>query len=96
MFALINIWNECLKEPVMHVHKDVLLKELFCLTDMSAEEIHLENTVESLAVVGLPRRVPDSAARYHLYRYDHNYEGDFYHSVCEYWAVHPRQGIHSC
>ena len=54
---------------------------------MSAEEIQLENTAESLAVSGLPSRVPDSAARYHLYRFDHNYEGDFYHSVCEYLVI---------
>ncbi|KAK8386553.1 hypothetical protein O3P69_010886 [Scylla paramamosain] len=49
--------------------------------DMSAEEIKLESTAESLAVSGLSSRVPDSAARYHLYRFDHNYEGDFFHSV---------------
>lgn len=50
---------------------------------MSAEEIQLESTAGSLAVEELPKHIPDSAARYHLYRYDHNYEGDFYHSVCE-------------
>lgn len=90
-----NVWNECITEPVLplHIHKDGHLKKLFFITDMSAEEIQLENSAESLAVGALPRRVPDSAARYHLYRYDHNYEGDFYHSVCECCVIAVCSGI---
>ncbi|XP_076037800.1 twinfilin actin binding protein isoform X2 [Oratosquilla oratoria] len=49
--------------------------------DIGAEEIQLASQAASLQVVDLPARVPDNAARYHIYRYDHNYEGDFYHSV---------------
>lgn len=56
-------------------------------TDMTAEEIQLESVAASLAVGDLPKRVPESAARYHLYRFDHNYEGDFYHSVCECFII---------
>ncbi|KAK3885821.1 hypothetical protein Pcinc_009994 [Petrolisthes cinctipes] len=49
--------------------------------DTSAEEIQLDSTETTLPVTSLSKHVPETAARYHLYRYDHNYEGDFYHSV---------------
>ncbi|XP_066946477.1 twinfilin-1 [Macrobrachium rosenbergii] len=49
--------------------------------DTTAEEIQLDSDVASLPIDKLPAHIPDSAARYHLYRYDHNYEGDFFHSV---------------
>ncbi|XP_042209636.1 twinfilin-1-like isoform X1 [Homarus americanus] len=51
------------------------------MIDTSAEEVQLAGTQRTLAVTGLPGHIPDSEARYHLYRYDHNYEGDFFHSV---------------
>ncbi|KAK7073779.1 Twinfilin-1 [Halocaridina rubra] len=49
--------------------------------DTDAEEIKLDSEAASVDLADLVSRVPDSAARYHLYRYDHNYEGDFFHSV---------------
>ncbi|XP_063598079.1 twinfilin-1-like isoform X1 [Penaeus indicus] len=49
--------------------------------DTSAEEIQLVGSEANLPVTGLPAKIPDSAARYHIYRFDHNYEGDFFHSV---------------
>ncbi|XP_071543677.1 twinfilin-1 [Panulirus ornatus] len=49
--------------------------------DTSAEEIQLGSTAATLTVTNLPSHIPESAARYHLYRYDHNYEGDFFYSV---------------
>lgn len=49
--------------------------------DTSAEEIQLESEAASVSLDELPSNIPETSARYHLYRYDHNYEGDFFHSV---------------
>ena len=55
--------------------------------DIENEEIHLCETEATLAVGSLGSKVPDNNARYHLYRFDHHYEGDFFHCVRKYIEI---------
>ncbi|KAA0201727.1 hypothetical protein HAZT_HAZT003554 [Hyalella azteca] len=49
--------------------------------DLTDEKIEVEAQKKSLAVTELPSQVPETNARYHLYRFDHTWEGDYTHSV---------------
>ncbi|MCL4128919.1 UNVERIFIED_CONTAM: hypothetical protein GTU68_005180 [Idotea baltica] len=49
--------------------------------DLDCEEINLSRKATELDVAELSSCVPEDAARYHMYRFDHSYEGDYYHSV---------------
>ncbi|KAF2367721.1 Actin-depolymerizing factor domain, partial [Trinorchestia longiramus] len=49
--------------------------------DLTEEKIEVEAQKSSLSVSELPGQVPETNARYHLYRFDHNWEGDYIHSV---------------
>lgn len=48
--------------------------------DMDEEEIHLV-TAENINLEKLPSKVPESNARYHLYRFKHTHEGDYMEDV---------------
>ncbi|PIK54199.1 Twinfilin-1 [Apostichopus japonicus] len=50
------------------------------LLDITAEEVHLALS-ESTTVTELPSRIPTDTARYHLFRFDHTYEGDRFDSA---------------
>lgn len=52
--------------------------------DITAEEVHLALS-ESTTVTELPSRIPTDTARYHLFRFDHTYEGDRFDSASEYY-----------
>ena len=49
--------------------------------DLVAEEIGLDETKAKLPVTELCNCIPETNARYHLFRFDHHFEGDFLHSV---------------
>ncbi|KAL7648310.1 UNVERIFIED_CONTAM: hypothetical protein RMT77_000216 [Armadillidium vulgare] len=49
--------------------------------DIESEEINLSMKSDELIVSELSNCIPEDTARYHLYRFDHSYEGDYYHSV---------------
>ena len=48
--------------------------------DISAEVVNLA-MCEPTSVEELPSRVPTDSARYHLFRFDHSYEGDRFNSI---------------
>lgn len=50
------------------------------LSDIDEERIHLE-TAENTSLEKLPSKVPESTARYHLYRFKHTHEGDYIESI---------------
>ena len=48
--------------------------------NIAKEIIEMEDQT-SCNVKSLPSRVPESAPRYHLFRFDHSYEGDYFEST---------------
>lgn len=48
--------------------------------DIDEEKIHLV-TAENLNIEKLPSKVPDNAARYHLYKFKHTHEGDYMENI---------------
>ncbi|KAF2885658.1 hypothetical protein ILUMI_20509 [Ignelater luminosus] len=48
--------------------------------DIEEEKIHLVSA-ENLNIEKLPSKVPDNAARYHLYKFKHTHEGDYMENI---------------
>lgn len=51
------------------------------ILDIEKEEIDLSRKESVLDVDQLGLCVPEDNARYHIFRFDHSYEGDYYNSV---------------
>ena len=49
--------------------------ELTIIPDLE-EEIIVLKSKDNVDITTLPSKVPTECARYHLFRYKHNYEGD--------------------
>ena len=49
--------------------------------DLTLEEVDLDDKKSSMPVDALKDNVPETNARYHLFRFDHHWEGDYLHSV---------------
>lgn len=49
--------------------------------DIKNEKIDLESSESVLDADSLGSHVPDTSPRYHLYRYQHRYEGDDLESI---------------
>lgn len=66
-----------------HANVYINNNERFChdRIDLSREEVELDDQRSSLSIAELPGQVPDSSARYHLYRHDHHWQGELLHSV---------------
>lgn len=50
------------------------------IVDLEEERIHLE-TADNISIEKLPSKVPETNARYHLYRFKHTHEGDYMETI---------------
>ena len=61
--------------------------------DMNKEIVNLKSQ-STCTVHELPEKVPEDAPRYHLFRFNHTYEGDFLKSTGKYKRHDYRVGLH--
>ncbi|XP_023244061.1 twinfilin-2-like, partial [Centruroides sculpturatus] len=60
--------------------------DFFQSIDIDKEEINLES-FEDTTIELLPSRIPNDHARYHVFRFPHNYEGDHIISIVFVYSI---------